>query len=615
MRAVLKLTGEEHVALRPVLDCLRLGLFQIGMNVDILATGAVGGSEELIIQAGIQAHTGQHDGPVAIIDPVDGWTWSEHDIFYRNSNCSMLFGLGTNSCRQLRSLGLNNVAWLPVGLPPLDTPRECKLSDILPECAADAFWFILSSVQQARKGAQYLIDAFQAEFKREQDVLLLVKGREKGWNTCLNLAENKHIIYNMNELSRDNQLAMLAAADCIVAPSLLEGWGIVPLEAMALGIPTIVTDYGGHSDYANAKNSFLVPCREESMALAPREAALFREVAMKLHWGIPDTKVLQKQLRHVYETRPKENNVALKEAMQRTTRWFTPAYSAMQLVTALENKGIQLQRRQYKDPSQFKIAVAIPTLNYADLLMECLQSLRQTNGVQLKVFVYDDGSSDHTPDVVRTDWPFPIFYNHAQTREGLPHARHQLVEMIKPHQADYMCFLDGDTTIIDSEWLLNLAVFHVDGITGPKLLTPDGRIWGAGGTFTQTGEPTCRYHMQPDNRESNIPRNVPHVPGACMFMAMDLWDKGLECDLNYAHRWYDDTDLCYQVTENIGEHCWYRPESVIIHNAWSCRQHNESDLNSHNQDREVSRARFVEKWGIPSKLTYANHYKYQEGDW
>lgn len=40
-----------------------------------------------------------------------------------------------------------------------------------------------------------------------------------------------------------------------------EGWGMTGLEAMATGLPLVVSDYAGTKEYANVDNSFLVPTK------------------------------------------------------------------------------------------------------------------------------------------------------------------------------------------------------------------------------------------------------------------------------------------------------------------------------------------------------------------
>jgi glycosyltransferase involved in cell wall biosynthesis len=50
----------------------------------------------------------------------------------------------------------------------------------------------------------------------------------------------------------------LAQQDCLILPSLMECGGAVVLEAMALGLPVIATDWGGPADYVDPSCGILV---------------------------------------------------------------------------------------------------------------------------------------------------------------------------------------------------------------------------------------------------------------------------------------------------------------------------------------------------------------------
>lgn len=67
-------------------------------------------------------------------------------------------------------------------------------------------------------------------------------------------------------LPRDRLLAHMAAADLIVVPSRQEGFGLVALEAMALGRPLLTTQAGGLPDVVGAGAHVVPP--EDPLALA-----------------------------------------------------------------------------------------------------------------------------------------------------------------------------------------------------------------------------------------------------------------------------------------------------------------------------------------------------------
>jgi glycosyltransferase-like protein len=90
-------------------------------------------------------------------------------------------------------------------------------------------------------------------------------------------------------------LALLHAADAFVFPSLVEGFGLVVLEAMACGVPVVVSNVAPFSDYLTADDALLVePSSSLSIAtgmlssLDPRIGARLRArgpvIASRYSW-------------------------------------------------------------------------------------------------------------------------------------------------------------------------------------------------------------------------------------------------------------------------------------------------------------------------------------------
>ena len=60
-------------------------------------------------------------------------------------------------------------------------------------------------------------------------------------------------------LSRSDMRDLYATADAFVLPTRGEGWGVPVAEAMAMALPTIITNYSGPTAYATAHNAYLLP--------------------------------------------------------------------------------------------------------------------------------------------------------------------------------------------------------------------------------------------------------------------------------------------------------------------------------------------------------------------
>jgi hypothetical protein len=71
-------------------------------------------------------------------------------------------------------------------------------------------------------------------------------------------------------LFREEIKQLYLSSDAFVLPTRGEGWGLPIAEAMGLGLPVIVTNYSGVTEYANELNSFLIPVEMNEQTGRPR---------------------------------------------------------------------------------------------------------------------------------------------------------------------------------------------------------------------------------------------------------------------------------------------------------------------------------------------------------
>jgi len=160
-----------------------------------------------------------------------------------------------------------------------------------------------------RKGIDVLLQAYLNCFNSSDDVVLIVKdmGQEsfyKGQGAggmIRKIQENpRHpeILY-LTEMLDDRQMpGLFAACDCLVHPYRGEGFGLPVLEAMACGVPVMVTAGGSTDDFCTVETSFAIPSRRVEI----------NNLGMRLAGGAgwvlePDANELKRLLRYVYEYR------------------------------------------------------------------------------------------------------------------------------------------------------------------------------------------------------------------------------------------------------------------------------------------------------------------------
>jgi glycosyltransferase involved in cell wall biosynthesis len=110
------------------------------------------------------------------------------------------------------------------------------------------------------KAVDLLLEAFQPVAAQTDAILEIIgdgKLRQELEALSHRLGLSERVIFT-GWLSQPECALKLQQADALVLPSLLECGGAVVLEAMAIGLPVIATNWGGPSDYLDATCGILV---------------------------------------------------------------------------------------------------------------------------------------------------------------------------------------------------------------------------------------------------------------------------------------------------------------------------------------------------------------------
>ncbi|KJE93165.1 glycosyl transferase [Capsaspora owczarzaki ATCC 30864] len=113
-------------------------------------------------------------------------------------------------------------------------------------------------------------------------------------------------IYILDQHVPEEQLPSLyKAVNCVVIPSRGEGWGRPHVEAMAMGLPLIATNWSGPTEYLNSNNGY--PLAIDGLTVI--ESGAYRG----LKWAQPSLSHLRSLMRHVFVER---NGDALRKGSQ-----------------------------------------------------------------------------------------------------------------------------------------------------------------------------------------------------------------------------------------------------------------------------------------------------------
>lgn len=172
---------------------------------------------------------------------------------------------------------------------------EPKLYNELERSTNRPFTFGTMGALSIRKGTDILVEAFERAFPTEKDVRLICKTSFNGfmWARKDKRVKVELMPWSYEEM-RDN---FFREIDCFVFPTRGEGFGLTPLEAMATGVPAIVTGWSGPLEYMTPEVGWLI-----NHTMAP--AKDFSESVYKEdcgEWANPSVDHLVQLMRYAYE--------------------------------------------------------------------------------------------------------------------------------------------------------------------------------------------------------------------------------------------------------------------------------------------------------------------------
>jgi len=187
---------------------------------------------------------------------------------------------------------------------------------VLPSQKFDKFTFLFMGTWKKRKGIFLLIEAWCNEFTEEDDnVQLIIKtdkpkiaeGYIERYIKKINKKGIAPIIVENKILSEEEIPAFLRTHNCLVSPSMGEGFGLPPIQCMALKIPIIVTDFSGVQDYATESTANLIQ-NEGFVQLADMDGI---PQFKRKKWAFITVKSIQQKMRYVLENQEEVKKKAI----------------------------------------------------------------------------------------------------------------------------------------------------------------------------------------------------------------------------------------------------------------------------------------------------------------
>lgn len=139
--------------------------------------------------------------------------------------------------------------------------------NVTPLNSFDRYTFLFSGSWKKRKGWVELIEAYLREFSENEKVQLLIKTDKtdvaikeiENIKAGLGLKKEYPPIVFERRIFDDFYISSFyKSADCLVMPTLGEGFGLPAMQCMSIKVPVIVTNFSGCQEYASADRCTLI---------------------------------------------------------------------------------------------------------------------------------------------------------------------------------------------------------------------------------------------------------------------------------------------------------------------------------------------------------------------
>jgi len=527
-----------------------------------------------VVRWGRQDSDVPSDFPTVEFDVADSFSWGrDGEVEKINGQTALLCVPTESNVAEFRDAGVTvPIEVVPLGIDPhvfRPWPKDRALFDLADWGAAappgrGVFVFLAAAYFQHRKNLPLVIEAFRRLFRPDDPVALLIKSVPEEWGKSVQrdvetMRGDARIGILEAELSPYEMARLYSTADAFVNAHAREGFGLMPLEAMACGTPAVVTAYDGPLAYADDSTAVLI--EPDTIGAPPAHL----DVPPNASWAHLSTDGIADALLEAYSGGARARRRA---ALERAGE-FVWANCARKLADAVRMRVCPIRKRPPRGTSRSipldrGLTVLIPARDPdPSELDRCLRSLRRTAfDVRLDVILFDDGSKVPFADAVE---PYRVRVIRSETPIGEGAARSILLEEA---ETPWVFCTDADTEFPFTDWAdeaLSIARSRRarrgdDGgrtVVHPLILRPDRTVWSAGGQLTRYGDDYLPAgHRHPLEAEDAVTeaRRLVYAPFVGWFarrsLLLDLW----EWPGGYFPTLFADVDAAY----------WLRSEGVTF---------------------------------------------------
>jgi GT2 family glycosyltransferase len=215
-----------------------------------------------------------------------------------------------------------------------------------------------------------------------------------------------------------------------------------------------------------------------------------------------------------------------------------------------------------------KISIVILNWNGKKDTIECLSSLENLNYSNYDIVVVDNGSTDDSIEVIKSNFPNIILIENKKNL-GFAEGNNVGVDFALKNGADYLFLLNNDTIVdkdILSEYVNAMNAQKNAGILGAKILRYDKRdiIDHLGGKWNgKKAEFESFANGEKDSDQYDDMKLVDYVCGCAIFVKREVFETIGNLEPRFFLIW-EESDFCYRAKKANFE-IWTAPKAKLYH--------------------------------------------------
>jgi len=212
---------------------------------------------------------------------------------------------------------------------------------------------------------------------------------------------------------------------------------------------------------------------------------------------------------------------------------------------------------------EFLVSIIVLNYNAGDLLLDCIESIKQSTYKNLEIIVVDNISSDDSQKKCKEKFPEVKLI---QNKDNLGYCGGNNVG-IREAKGEFIVILNPDT-IIESNCIDELIIAYNkfgDGLYQPKILSlnEENVIQSTGNMLHLFGFGFARDKGNKIVNKVEEVEKIGYASGTCLFTSREVLNKVGLLD-EFLFLYHDDLDLGWRAA-HLGINSYYVPKSKIFH--------------------------------------------------